>query len=152
MPKGTAYHTFLRLYLFSPSSFYLPLALFYYLFILISFVVFDLYHRYAPGHGCHHNVKDLGPNARAGSLFEGDAFPLVFRTRRSSRIGKFPLNPSSPQSSLSSPFLCPLSPLFPYSFLLSLSPSSSKPHFNTNIFFFSCFIFYFCFFLFSDYP
>jgi len=41
---------------------------------------------YAPGHGSHENVKSLGVNARAGSLFEGDHFPLLYRNRRPSNV------------------------------------------------------------------
>eukprot|EP01126_Amoeba_proteus_P019538 TRINITY_DN200_c0_g5_i1.p1 TRINITY_DN200_c0_g5~~TRINITY_DN200_c0_g5_i1.p1 ORF type:complete len:206 (+),score=39.84 TRINITY_DN200_c0_g5_i1:637-1254(+) len=33
---------------------------------------------YQPGHGWHHNLKDLGPNARRGDLFVGDAFPVLY--------------------------------------------------------------------------
>lgn len=41
---------------------------------------------YAPGHGHHHNLKDLGPNARSGSLYAGDNFPLMYRKRRPSNL------------------------------------------------------------------
>jgi len=34
---------------------------------------------FAPGHGWHHNLKDLGPYAKAGDLFAGDNFPVLYR-------------------------------------------------------------------------
>lgn len=45
---------------------------------------------YAPGHGNHPNLQDLGPMARSGMLFEGDHFPLLFRKRRPSSNYDYP--------------------------------------------------------------
>lgn len=36
---------------------------------------------YAPGNGHHHTLKALGPTARAGTLFEGDNFPLLYKKK-----------------------------------------------------------------------
>jgi ectoine hydroxylase-related dioxygenase (phytanoyl-CoA dioxygenase family) len=34
---------------------------------------------YQSGHGWHHNLKDLGPNAKDGDLFVGECFPLLYQ-------------------------------------------------------------------------
>jgi len=33
---------------------------------------------YQAGYGWHHNLKDLGPFAKSGDLFVGEAFPLLY--------------------------------------------------------------------------
>jgi len=35
---------------------------------------------YAPGHGWHHNLKDLGPDAKQGMLFDGPLFPTLWKS------------------------------------------------------------------------
>eukprot|EP01121_Diplochlamys_sp_Union-15-3_P000215 TRINITY_DN10210_c0_g1_i4.p1 TRINITY_DN10210_c0_g1~~TRINITY_DN10210_c0_g1_i4.p1 ORF type:complete len:319 (-),score=58.44 TRINITY_DN10210_c0_g1_i4:12-968(-) len=34
---------------------------------------------YAPGNGWHHNIKDLGPDAKEGDLFAGPCFPVLYK-------------------------------------------------------------------------